>query len=165
MVFKEDPGVASGVAMAGKVLGCPAVQTPSSQSISSQNTSSSSITAKIRNEKVIAAGNGITVSIALTEPVLYLPGFDHNDPSTSRTAMLRGGLRLKVTKPAKIKRISLSFRGILQTEWPEGITSERFLPVNKIANTISRSRVKTEPAAGNELYHEPYMALFQCPVP
>ncbi|KAK2755112.1 hypothetical protein FQN54_006641 [Arachnomyces sp. PD_36] len=110
--------------MAGKVLGYPAVQTSQSSS-SSPNASSSSITAKIRNEKVIAAGNGVTVSIALTEPVLYLPGFDHNDPSTSRTAMLRGGLRLKVTKPAKIKRISLSFRGILQTEWPEGLATKR----------------------------------------
>lgn len=123
MVLKEDPGVGSGIAMAGRVLGYPALQTPSSRPSTSQEASSSTVTAKLRNEKVIAAGNGVAVSIALTEPVLYLPGFDQNDPSTSRTAMLRGGLRLKVTKPAKIKRISLSFRGILQTDWPEGTSS------------------------------------------
>ncbi|KAI9737984.1 MAG: hypothetical protein M1834_009354 [Cirrosporium novae-zelandiae] len=75
----------------------------------------------LSNEKPVASGNGIAVSIALTEPVLFLQGFEQSDSSHRATTMLRGALHLKITKSAKIKTISLNFRGKAETEWPEGI--------------------------------------------
>ncbi|KAF7622147.1 hypothetical protein AFLA_008694 [Aspergillus flavus NRRL3357] len=79
----------------------------------------------LRHEKIVATGSGITVGIALTEPVLYLQGYDHNDPSTKKFAILRGQLHLKVTKSVKIKKISICFRGHAQTDWPEGIPPKK----------------------------------------
>ncbi|OAL27473.1 hypothetical protein AYO20_09756 [Fonsecaea nubica] len=79
----------------------------------------------LADEKPIASGNGVSVSIALAEPVLFLQGFDPNDPSTHSTTMLRGSLLLRVQKQAKLKSISLNFRGKSETEWPEGIPPKR----------------------------------------
>ena len=77
--------------------------------------------APLRNEKIVATGSGISVGIALTEPVLYLQGYDHHDPSSKKSAILRGQIHLKVTKCIKIKKISVCFRGHAQTDWPDGI--------------------------------------------
>ena len=73
-----------------------------------------------RNEKVVASGSGITVSIGLTEPVLFLEGYERNDRETRKTAMLRGRLRLNITKSLKVKKVYLNFRGFAITTWPEG---------------------------------------------
>ena len=54
------------------------------------------------------------------EPVLFLQGFESNDISNASTAMLRGSLIVKVTKSAKLKAITLHFKGKARTEWPEG---------------------------------------------
>ncbi|KAI9678708.1 MAG: hypothetical protein M1817_005765 [Caeruleum heppii] len=85
--------------------------------------SSPSLTPHKQNfeEKPLASGNGISVYVTLAEPVLYLQGFEQNDDSSRTTAMLRGSLVLKVTKAAKIKAVTLNFRGRARTEWPEGI--------------------------------------------
>ena len=80
---------------------------------------------KFSDEKPIAAGNGVSVIVSLTEPVLFLQGYDANDPSTHSTTMLRGSLLLRVTKQAKLKSISLNFRGRSETDWPEGIPPRR----------------------------------------
>lgn len=74
----------------------------------------------LRNERVVATGNGITVSVALAEPLVFLPGYDHNDPSTKRSAILRGHLHIKTTKSVKVKKVSICFRGQAQTDWPDG---------------------------------------------
>lgn len=79
----------------------------------------------IRNEKIVATGSGISVGIALTEPVLFLAGYDPNDPSTKKSAILRGQLHLKITKCVKIKKISICFRGHAQTDWPDGIPPKK----------------------------------------
>lgn len=73
-----------------------------------------------RNERIVATGSGLTVGLALTEPVLYLQGYDQHDPSTKKSAILRGQIHLKVTKCVKIKKISICFRGHAQTDWPDG---------------------------------------------
>lgn len=73
------------------------------------------------HEKVVATGSGISVGIALTEPMLFLAGYDQNDPSTKKSAILRGQLHLKVAKSVKIKKISITFRGHAQTDWPDGM--------------------------------------------
>lgn len=77
------------------------------------------------DEKPVANANGVAVIISLAEPVLFLQGYDANDPSTHNTTMLRGSLLLRVTKQAKLKSISLNFRGKSETEWPEGIPPRR----------------------------------------
>lgn len=74
-------------------------------------------------EKPLASGNGISVGVSLTEPVLFLQGFEHSESSERSTAMLRGTLNLRVTKPSKVKAITLRFRGRAITKWPEGISS------------------------------------------
>lgn len=76
-------------------------------------------------EKTLASGNGVSVSIALAEPVLFLQGFDQTDLADRTTTMLRGNLHLRVSKSAKIKAISLNFRGRAETEWPEGIPPKK----------------------------------------
>lgn len=77
------------------------------------------------DDKPVASGNGLSISISLAEPVLYLQGFDQQDSTSGTTTMLRGTLHLQVTKPAKLKSISLNFRGRADTEWPEGIPPRR----------------------------------------
>ncbi|EAW07642.1 arrestin family protein [Aspergillus clavatus NRRL 1] len=79
----------------------------------------------LRNEKIVATGSGIAVGIALTEPVLFLQGYDQNDLSTKKSAILRGQLHLKITKSVKIKKISICFRGHAQTDWPDGIPPKK----------------------------------------
>ncbi len=91
---------------------------------SNSNESSASISA-LCDEKPIASGNGLSISVSLAEPVLYLQGFDQNDSTSGTTTMLRGSLHLHVTKQAKLKSISLNFRGRSDTEWPEGIPPRR----------------------------------------
>jgi arrestin-related trafficking adapter 3/6 len=81
--------------------------------------------ASLANEKPIASGNGVSISVGLAEPVQYLQGFDENDPTSRNTSMLRGSLLLKVTKQAKLKTISLNFKGRSRTDWPEGIPPSR----------------------------------------
>lgn len=71
-------------------------------------------------EKPIASGNGVSLTIALAEPMLFLQGFDQSEIGNQNTTMLRGNFCLRVSKSAKIKTISLAFRGRAETEWPEG---------------------------------------------
>ena len=84
------------------------------------NDSTTSLPDSIGDEKPIASGNGIAVSIALAEPLLFLQGFDQSELANQTTTMLRGSLHIRVTKSAKIKAITLKFRGRSETEWPEG---------------------------------------------
>lgn len=75
----------------------------------------------VPEEKPLVAGGGVSLSVHTAEPVLFLQGYDQNDNSTARTTMLRGNLHLKVTKNAKIKSITLKFKGTATTKWPEGM--------------------------------------------
>jgi hypothetical protein len=79
---------------------------------------------KIPDEKPVASGNGVSVSIALAEPCLFLQGFEQGDFQANRsTAMLRGGLHLRFSKATKIKSVTLKFKGVATTKWPEGKVS------------------------------------------
>lgn len=82
---------------------------------------STSVVRTIPEEKPLASGNGISVGISLAEPVLFLQGFEQTETSERSTAMLRGSLHLRVSKPAKVKAITLKFRGKATTKWPEGM--------------------------------------------
>lgn len=104
----------------------PDVRRDSANSISS-NGSSAAIIPNMGEEKPIASGNGVSLSIALAEPVLFLQGMDQSELGNQTTTMLRGTFHLRVSKSAKIKTISLAFRGRAETEWPEGESPFRML--------------------------------------
>jgi arrestin-related trafficking adapter 3/6 len=90
------------------------------EEVRSPTLSGHSTATSFEGEKPVASGNGVSVSIVLTEPFLFLQGFDPSDFEERNTTMLRGSLRIRVTKSAKIKTIYLKFRGKAETEWPEG---------------------------------------------
>ncbi|KAI5807131.1 hypothetical protein EDC01DRAFT_700178 [Geopyxis carbonaria] len=71
------------------------------------------------------SGGAISMTIQLAEPTLFLQGFEQGVQSDRPPAMLRGSFVLKVTKPAKIKTVTLTFRGRARTEWPEGIPPKK----------------------------------------
>lgn len=75
--------------------------------------------------KPVATGSGVTCSIILAEPNVFLSGFEHDGNAhregSSGTALLRGKLQLNVTKNVKIKAVQLKLLGRARTEWPEGI--------------------------------------------
>ena len=71
--------------------------------------------------KTLCNRGAAIVSIHLTEPVLYLTGFEASEYVDRSPAMLRGSLILKLLKPSKVKSITLVFKGRARTEWPEGI--------------------------------------------
>ncbi|CUS06858.1 unnamed protein product [Tuber aestivum] len=81
--------------------------------------------APLTSEKPQAStsGGAVTMTIQLAEPMLFLQGFDQSDHSNRTPAMLRGSLLLRISKPTKIKTVSLAFRGRARTEWPEGIAT------------------------------------------
>ena len=75
--------------------------------------------------KPVASGSGVTCSILLAEPNIFLSGFDHDShghrEGNGGTALLRGRLQLRVSKNVKIKAVQLKLLGRARTEWPEGI--------------------------------------------
>ncbi len=73
----------------------------------------------VNDKKAIVSGNGVSVSLHLAEPVLFLRDFDRHDKATHGT-VLRGSLRLQVTKPVKLKKISLKLHGKSEIEWQHG---------------------------------------------
>ncbi|KAK5655326.1 hypothetical protein OQA88_5893 [Cercophora sp. LCS_1] len=75
--------------------------------------------------KPVASGSGVSCSIILAEPNVFLSGFDHDAHSRqgghNSSALLRGKLQLNVSKNVKIKSVTLKLIGKARTEWPEGI--------------------------------------------
>ncbi|CAK7205968.1 hypothetical protein SEUCBS139899_008748 [Sporothrix eucalyptigena] len=91
---------------------------------SHKNAMTSSVTEL--NEKPLAAAGGMAFDIVLQEPHVFLTGFDHNGRSeTDReligSAIVRGKLRLNVTKNVKVRGITVKLQGKARTEWPEGL--------------------------------------------
>lgn len=75
--------------------------------------------------KPVATGSGVSCSIILAEPNIFLSGFDHDGhvqrEGQGGTALLRGKMQLNVSKNVKIKAVQLKLVGRARTEWPEGI--------------------------------------------
>ncbi|KXH29884.1 arrestin domain-containing protein [Colletotrichum nymphaeae SA-01] len=94
-------------------------------SLMSVRSAKSNVTSMVTEiPKPIAHGSGVSCSILMAEPNIFLTGFDHDghrQHSQGGTALLRGKLQLKVTKNIKIKGVSLKLVGKARTEWPEGI--------------------------------------------
>ena len=107
----------------------PSLMRPSPQSsrrssldIPSSPTSSTFPTTAV---KTLCTRRSATVSVHLSEPVLYLTGFEPQEYTERSPAILRGSLILKLLKPAKIKSITLTFKGRARTDWPEGIPPKK----------------------------------------
>ncbi|KAH0419948.1 hypothetical protein KCU90_g10187, partial [Aureobasidium melanogenum] len=90
------------------------------------------------HDKPLVSGSGVNVSINLAEPVLFLQGFEQNDMASGNTAMLRGTLHLRVTKAAKIKAVTLKFKGRATTKWPEGIPPRK-VDFEEVDNIMSHT--------------------------
>ncbi|RDW88772.1 hypothetical protein BP6252_00804 [Coleophoma cylindrospora] len=123
----EDPVMSMSRTAGADAQGIPVGQSHSHSSTESQFAPSTASTASAlpHGEKPICSGNGVSVSILLAEPVIYLVGLDHDGTtshsSNNSAAILRGRLQLNVTKSAKIKAVTMKFTGRARTEWPEGI--------------------------------------------
>lgn len=99
---------------------------PRANSLMSVRSAKSAVSSLVTEvPKPVASGSGVTCSIILAEPNVFLSGFDHEGNSQrdqhSGTALLRGKLQLNVSKNIKIKAVQLKLLGRARTEWPEGI--------------------------------------------
>lgn len=71
-------------------------------------------------EKLLASAKGVGVCISLVEPVLFLRGFEGQDEPEQNAVVLRGVLHLHVTKPTKVRTVTLAFDGKAVTTWSKG---------------------------------------------
>ncbi|KAK8157384.1 hypothetical protein IWX90DRAFT_391087 [Phyllosticta citrichinensis] len=115
------------------------VRTSSGRSVDSRKSVVSTTTQRIPDEKPLATGNGINVGISLAEPVLFLQGFEQAEHAERSTAMLRGSLHLKVTKSAKIKAVTLKFKGKALTKWPEAGIPPKKTDFEEVDNIMSHT--------------------------
>lgn len=76
-------------------------------------------------ENEIISTHSASLSIVLAEPLLFLRGFTAQEYQDKPPTILRGVLIVRVQKPTKIKLISLTFKGIARTAWPEGIPPKK----------------------------------------
>ncbi|KJZ72100.1 hypothetical protein HIM_08555 [Hirsutella minnesotensis 3608] len=120
-----DPMAAPAMAAAYQIGGLGGHANRNSiMSVRSAKTAVSSLVAEV--PKPVASGSGVSCSILLAEPNVFLSGFDHDHDGHREgrgggTALLRGKLHLCVSKNVKIKAVQLKLLGRARTEWPEGI--------------------------------------------
>ncbi|GME85049.1 unnamed protein product [Ambrosiozyma monospora] len=72
-----------------------------------------------------AESASVKLYVVQAEPIIFLQGFSDSDLENRPPSILRGCLFIRVTKPVKIKSISLRLTGIQRTEWPEGIPPKK----------------------------------------
>ncbi|CAH2354524.1 arrestin-related trafficking adapter 3 [[Candida] railenensis] len=87
-------------------------------------------------EKPLVATGSIQVFVIPAEKNLFVEGFSAAEYGDRPPTLLRGCLYVRVLKPTKIKTISLNFKGIQRTDWPEGIPPKKnnFAELNDIVN-------------------------------
>lgn len=80
--------------------------------------------------------SSLQVYLIPAEKYLYVQGFDARDYAERPPVLLRGCLYLRVLKPTKIKSITLSFKGQMRTDWPEGIPPKKnvYTDVNDVVS-------------------------------
>lgn len=82
--------------------------------------------------------SSLQVYVIPAEKHLYVQGFDARDYAERPPALLRGCLYLRVLKPTKIKSITLSFKGQLRTDWPEGIPPKKNVYID-VSDVVSHT--------------------------
>ncbi|KAK0736392.1 hypothetical protein B0T21DRAFT_179122 [Apiosordaria backusii] len=124
-VTVEEPVMAT--AAVPNPLGGNGLQTSNRTSMVSMRSAKSLMSSSVSEiQKPVASGSGLTCSILLAEPNVFLTGFDHDNHSRRQgqqesSALLRGKLQLNVSKNVKLKSVTLKLVGKARTEWPEGI--------------------------------------------
>lgn len=107
--------------------------------------------------KPVASGSGVSCSIILAEPNIFLTGFEHDGhprhEAANSTALLRGKLQLDITKNVKLKSVTLKLHGRARTEWPEGIPP---LKVDQFEEESLRTQVLTFFHAMHETWETEY---------
>lgn len=107
--------------------------------------------------KPVASGSGLSCSIILAEPSVFLTGFEHDGhvrhESANSTALLRGKLQLNVSKNVKLKSVTLKLSGRARTEWPEGIPP---MKVDQFEEESLRTQVLTFFNAMHEAWETEY---------
>lgn len=78
----------------------------------------------VEENELISSGS-VSLSIVLAESILFLRGFTAQEFTERTPSLLRGTLVVRAHKPVKIKAISLTFKGVARTEWPEGIPPKK----------------------------------------
>lgn len=87
-------------------------------------------------EKPLVATGSLQVYVIPAEKNLFVEGFLVAEYGDRPPTLLRGCLYVRVLKPTKIKSITLNFKGIQRTDWPEGIPPKKnnFAELNDIVN-------------------------------
>lgn len=67
----------------------------------------------------------VKLYIIVAENNLFVEGFSSDESSLRPPALLRGCLFIRISKPVKIKSLTLKFSGVSRTEWPEGIPPKK----------------------------------------
>ncbi|AGO13248.1 AaceriAFR101Cp [[Ashbya] aceris (nom. inval.)] len=78
-----------------------------------------------KNATPLAHVGSVQVFVQLAEPVIFLQGYDTHQWHERAPSILRGSLVVRILKPTKLKSISLTFKGVCRTEWPEGIPPKK----------------------------------------
>lgn len=105
-------------------LSIPVVQNNSSPIFPNDAFSPVDASFSIPQNEIISTGS-VSISIVLAEPFIFLRGCTPNECVDRPPSLLRGTLVVRISKATRIKSVSLTFKGIARTEWPEGIPSKR----------------------------------------
>lgn len=76
-------------------------------------------------DKPVCLSSTLQVYIIPAEDRLFLQGFGANEYAERPPTLLRGCLWLRILKPTRIRSLSLQFKGVERTDWPEGIPPKR----------------------------------------
>lgn len=76
-------------------------------------------------DKPNASSGLVALYVILAEANLFVKGFTPLEWEGRPPAILRGLVFLRVTKPVKAKALTLTFRGLMETDWPEGIPPKK----------------------------------------
>lgn len=78
-------------------------------------------------EQPLFLTSSLQVYVVPAEKHLFVQGFKPSEYEGLPPTLLRGSLVVRVLRPSKIKAISLTFRGVQKTDWPEGIPPKKTL--------------------------------------
>lgn len=122
---RESMFMTDSISRAATANGLPQAYRPKSSSSPTVSTySHNPIPKKMDPCKPICHGGGVSCYVQLTEPYVILTGFEHDGrPRQTQNvlAMVRGVLKLEVTKSVRIRKVFMKFTGVCETQWPEGM--------------------------------------------
>ncbi|KAK3374598.1 hypothetical protein B0H63DRAFT_253753 [Podospora didyma] len=123
---EQQPNMAAATVLPRSFTTSAAMTAPNRNSIISMRSTKTMMSSLVTEiSKPVASGSGLSCSILMAEPNVFLTGFDHDGharhESHNSSALLRGKLQLNVSKNVKIKSVTLKLVGKARTEWPEGI--------------------------------------------